>query len=287
MTTTVPNHVQIALDDVIKHVRNLPSLPAVITELLTTMDQQDVDIGSLVKKITLDQALTAKTLRLANSSFYGMPSQVTSIGQAMSILGFRSIRTLLTACSVTGAFARDSGSGFDFVAFWRHSVGTAVCAQKLARHLGVNPDTAFTAALLHDIGVLVLATGFGPQYRAVLDYRRSHDCDVLTAEQAVLGVDHTVVGSALAAHWKFPLELQQAVAGHHAAGQFAGAPLTLVLHAANALAHGLDLSGVEDDLAPPLAPAVWEALALGEPEAMALFAEVETAFEEMCQVLVH
>jgi putative nucleotidyltransferase with HDIG domain len=277
----------IAPDDVIKHVRNLPSLPAVITDLLVTMDQQDVDLGSLVKKITLDQALTAKALRLANSSFYGMPSQVTTIGQAMSILGFRSIRTLLTACSVTNAFARDAGSGFDFESFWRHSVGAAVCAQKLAKRVRINPDTAFTAALLHDIGVLVMATGFSDQYGDVRAYQRNHDCDAITAEQAVLGVDHTVVGSALTAHWKFPLEMQQAVAGHHSATQSKEAPLTLVLHAANAMAHGLDLSGVEDDLAPPLSQEVWDALALSDAQCVALFTEVEAAFEEMCQVLVN
>lgn len=276
----------IALDAIIKHVRTLPSLPAVIAELLTTMDREDVDLGSLVGKITLDQALTAKTLRLANSSFYGMPSTVTTIGQAISILGFRSIRTLLTACSVTAAFPRDANALFDFEAFWRHSVATAVCAQKLARQLDVNPDTAFTAALLHDIGVLVIATGFPDQYALVLAHRRRHDCYLVEAEQAVLGIDHTAIGSALARHWNFPPDMQSAVAGHHDVDVAGLSALCQVVQAANVIAHGLDLGGAEDALAPPLPQAVWDALALDEERCAALFSDVESTFNDMCQILV-
>ena len=276
---------QIAIEDVVKQVRDLPSLPAVVTELLTSMQNEDVDVQSLCRKITLDQALTAKTLRLANSSFYGMASKVTTIQQAMSILGFRSVRTLLTACSVTGAFPVNSG-GFDFQSFWRHSVATAVAAQKLAPLLRVNPDAAFTAGLLHDIGVLVLATRFKEQYDATLAYRREHDCYMVSAEQAVLGLDHTAVGSALIAHWRFPPEMQQAVSDHHSAYAPGMQALTMVVQAANTLAHALDLSGIDDDLAPPLPAPVWDALALDDEASAALFGAIETAFADMCQILV-
>lgn len=276
----------IAIEDVVKQVRDLPSLPAVVTELLTSMQNEDVDLQSLCRKITLDQALTAKTLRLANSSFYGMASKVTTIQQAMSILGFRSIRTLLTACSVTGAFPAVAGGSFDFQTFWRHSVATAVAAQKLAPLLHVNPDTAFTAGLLHDIGVLVLATRFREPYDATLAYRREHDSYMVSAEQAVLGIDHTVVGSALIAHWRFPPEMQQAVAQHHSVHTPEMAALTMVVQAGNALAHALDLSGIDDDLAPALPMPVWDALALDDADSAVLFAAIETAFADMCQILV-
>lgn len=276
----------ITIDEVTRQVRDLPSLPAVITELLTTMDKEDVDVQSLCRKITLDQALTAKTLRLANSSFYGMSSQVTTIQQAISILGFRSIRTLLTACSVTAAFPRNAGGSFNFEGFWRHSVATAVSAQKLARLLAVNPDTAFTAGLLHDIGALVLATRFREQYESMLAYRREHDCTIVVAEQAVLGIDHTVVGSALTAYWKFPLEMQRAVAGHHTPEDSGMSPLTLVVHAANTLAHALDLTGESDDQAPRISHAVWNALGLDEAQSTSLFGDIDTTFNEMCQILV-
>jgi putative nucleotidyltransferase with HDIG domain len=280
-------------DDIIKAVRDLPSLPAVVIELLGSMDQEDIDTHALAAKITLDQALTAKTLRLANSSFYGMPSKVTTIAQAISVLGFHSIRTLVTACSITGSFAAGAGprSDFDFPAFWRHAVASAVCARLLAPYCRVNPDAAFTAGLLHDLGTLVLVTGFPEQYRSASAYQREHDCLTAEAQRAVFGIDHAAVGSALAAHWNFPAAIQAAVAAHHqpdvAAEAERGSPLNLstVIYVANILAHALDLSCQQDDQAPPLSLPVWQALALSDSACDSLFSNSQKMFNEMCQML--
>ncbi|MES2932881.1 MAG: HDOD domain-containing protein [Pseudomonadota bacterium] len=245
----------IAIEDVIKKIQNLPSLPAVVIELLNSMDQEDIDTSLLAEKIALDQSLAAKTLRVANSSFYGMQSKVTTIHQAISILGFHSIRTLVTAAALTGSFP-SSGSGFDFQSFWRHSIGTAVCAKFLARQLAINQEFAFTAGLLHDIGRLVLVTRFPVEYEAAAAHRLAHDCTMIEAETAVLGIDHALIGSSLAAYWKFPLAMQNAVATHHALPEKNKVSLGMVVHVANTFAHALDLSGAEEDLVPPLAQEV-------------------------------
>jgi putative nucleotidyltransferase with HDIG domain len=276
----------ISIQDVVKRIHDLPSLPVVVIDLLSTMEQEDIDIHLLAGKITLDQSLTAKTLRLANSSFYGMQSKVTSIQQAIAVLGFHSIRTLVTACSVTGAIAPLAGNRFDFQAFWRHSVATAVAAKTLAPRLRQNAETAFTAGLLHDLGALVLATRFPAQYEQALAYRRQHDCDSAEAERAVFGLDHALVGSSLAAYWKFPAAIQSAVANHHDLAEQDVASLPLVIHVADLLAHALDLSGVEDDLAPALSHRVWRTLALSDEACLALFRDTERAFQEMNQILV-
>ncbi|MES2016226.1 MAG: HDOD domain-containing protein [Pseudomonadota bacterium] len=275
------------LIDVVRQLRDLPSLSTVVVELLSTMEEADLDIQVLGAKIAMDQSLTAKTLRLANSSFYGMSSKVTTIQQAIAILGFHSIRTLVTACAVTGSFPPGAGAQFNFKGFWRHSVATAVGAKLLAVHTKLNPETAFTAGLLHDIGTLVLATRFPAEYAQMLDHRKEHDCYICEAEQAVFGIDHAAVGSALAAHWKFPEAMQGAVAGHHGADMQGPASLALVVHAANIIAHALDLSGDEDDLAPPMSDAVWNALALSDTSWNNLFRETEATYAEMCQILVN
>lgn len=278
----------IPTEEVIKRIRDLPSLSAVVVELMASMEQEDTDVNSLAGKIALDQSLAAKTLRLANSSFYGMSAKVTTIHQAISVLGFHSIRTLVTACSITASFSSSGGAaGFNFQAFWRHSVASAVCARLLARHLGLNPDTAFTAGLLHDIGSLVLATRFTAQYEEMLAYRAAHDCYLIEAERAVFGLDHAAVGSALAGWWKFPAAMQGAVADHHLDSHAGPPSLGLVVHAANVLAHALDLSGLEDDLVPPVSEAVWDTLALDGADARRLLREAETTFGEMCQILVN
>lgn len=86
--------------EIIGNIRDLPSLPVVVMELLGSVDKENMDIKTLADKVSRDQALTAKTLRLANSSFYGMPRKVTTISQAISILGFQSVRALITAAAL-------------------------------------------------------------------------------------------------------------------------------------------------------------------------------------------
>src|SRR3954466_13681128 len=125
----------VQLDAVVRQLEDLPSLPAVVMELLTSIDEEDVDISVLAKKVSHDQALTAKTLRLANSSLYGLQVKVTTIQQGITFLGFQTTRNLITAAAVTGCFAEGQCPGFDHKAFWRHSIATAACAKVLARHL--------------------------------------------------------------------------------------------------------------------------------------------------------
>ena len=273
-----------ALADVIAQIHALPSLPAVVTELLTSMEQDDIDVNALAGKIALDQALAAKTLRLSNSSFYGMQSSVTTIQQAVSVLGFHNIRTLVTACALTASFAPAAGQRFDFTAFWRHSVGTAACARVLAPHLRQHPETAFTCGLLHDLGTLVLATSYPERYAAATAHRQQNDSIVLAAERAVFGLDHAQVGSALAGHWLFPQAIQNAVAGHHEPD--GGDALALTIYLANALAHALDFSGAEDDQAPPLSLQAWRGAALSDAACHQIFRDSEQLFRDLCQILV-
>jgi len=278
--TTVP-----ALGEIVGLVKDLPSLPVVVAELLACSAQEDLDLQALADKIALDQALTAKTLRLANSSFYGMQSQVTSMRQAIAVLGFRSVRMLVAACAITGSLRLPAASRFDFQRFWRHSVGTAVVARALAPHLRFDPESAFIAGLLHDLGALVLATTVPEASAAVEAYRLEHDCTTAEAERAMLGFDHALVGAALAAHWKFPLEIQCAVAAHHEAADCLAA-LPLLVHAANIFAHALDFSGADDDLVPPLSERVWTALDLSDAACLRVFREAEDSFSGMCSILL-
>ena len=276
---------RLKFEHIIRQIQELPSLPVVVLELLSSMDQDDTDVHVLAQKIELDQALAAKTLRIANSSFYGMQSKVTSIPQAVSVLGFHSIRTVVTACALTGSFAPVAG-GFDFKAFWRHSLATAIAARLLAPHLRVNPETAFTAGLLHDLGTLVLVTRFPAEYALVRSYRQAHDCQMAEAELAVIGIDHAQVGSALAAYWKFPEAIQQAVADHHAIDRLEAGGLPLAVHMANAVALGLDLAGVDDALVPALSPTGWRSIALDEPAWLALLGQTEHTFDEMSRIML-
>lgn len=276
----------ILLDDIVRNLEDLPSLPAVVMELLTSIDQEDVDISVLAKKVSHDQALTAKTLRLANSSLFGLQVKVTTIQQAITYLGFQTTRNLITAAAVTGCFPEGRCPGFNDKAFWRHSIATAACCKVLARRVRFNQDYAFTAGLLHDIGRLVLISRFPAAYQQVLQYRSANDTYVLEAEQAVMGVDHVVAGVALAEHWNFSDTMKTAIAFHHDPDAPGAGVLAAIVHVANAIVHALDVAGEEDDLVPVVSSAAWAALGLNEEAYLHVFRETELQLEEITLLLM-
>jgi putative nucleotidyltransferase with HDIG domain len=276
----------LAIDDVIAKVRDLPSLPVVVMELLSSLDQGDIDTKLLADKMSRDLALTAKTLRLANSSFYGMQRKVTTIQQAISVLGFNNVRALITAAAVTASFPAPALKLFDFQAFWRHSIAAALCAKALARHFHLSQESAFMAGLLHDLGRLVLVTGFPKQYEAAIAFCNAEDCYQFEAELNILAVDHALVGFALTQHWKFPDVIQKAVAGHHGKGDTESGSLAGTVHIADVIAHALDLSGNENDLVPPLSDAIWSNLGVTPEILMEVLKETELQFDDACQILV-
>lgn len=276
---------RITPDQVLAKIHNLPSLPDVVMELLTRMSQDDVNIDAVAKKIAQDQALAARVLRLANSSFYGLAKQVSSIQEAITILGFRTVRSLATTAALMGSFRGQGAASFDVTPFWRHAIAAAECARALASHLYINPELAYTAGLLHDLGRLVLVTQFEDSYEATMRYRAQHDCKLLEAEQIVLGIDHARVGEVLMQHWKFPEAMQQALAHHHSPLVGHDPLLTLIVIAADAMVHALDLSGDEDDLVPTVPVGLWTQLGLNERTLFDVFKQTETQYERVSPVL--
>jgi putative nucleotidyltransferase with HDIG domain len=279
MSAVLPEQLAGAMDD-------LPSLPAVVMELLNSIDQEDVDIAVLAKKVSHDQALTAKTLRLANSSAFGLQLKVTTIQQAITYLGFQATRNMITAAALTGCFAENRCAGFDHKAFWRHSIATASCARILARQLRLNQDIAFTAGLLHDIGRLVLVSSFPDKYAQAIEYRKRADCTLLEAERAVLGADHMTAGAALARHWNFSETMTLPIALHHEPESKGAGFLTAIVHVANAMVHALDIGGDKDEIAPAVSPVAWAALALNEETCLHVFRETELQFAEISELLM-
>ena len=276
----------LSIDDVVRHLLDLPSLPDVVMELLSSIDAQDVDISVLAKKVSHDQALMAKTLRLANSPVYGLQVKVTTLTQAITFLGFQATRNLIIAAAVTGCFTEGKCAGFDFKAFWRHSIATAACAKVLARRMKFNQDYAFTAGLLHDIGRLVLVTSFPERYALVLARRRESDCELIEAEREVLGVDHVQAGIALAGHWNFSDTMRLAIAHHHHPEEPGAGFLATIVHVANAIVHALDIARDEDELVPAVSSVAWTALGLTEESYLHAFRETEMQYEEISAVLM-
>lgn len=277
---------RLTLAEATRGIGTIPSLPAAVVELMSAIDRDDVDTERIARKIAQDQGLAARILRVANSPFYGQSNRVATIADAVIVLGLRTVRTLATAAAVTGTFRLAPESGLDMRVFWRHSVGTALCARGLARRLGLNVDEAFTGGLLHDVGRIALACCFPRHTAAVAAYQAQFDCLTIDAERALLGIDHAAVGQLLAERWRFPPSLCQAIGQHHAPPEDGVRGLPGGLHLADTLAHALDFDGAPAAMVPRLIPSVWNAAALSWADSRDLFAGVEEQFEALCEVLV-
>lgn len=275
----------LSMPDVLAVMHRLPALPTVVMELLASIDQDDVDTDTLARKIAQDQSLTAKTLRLANSSFYGRVGAVNTIAEAIGILGFRTVRSVVTTAGLMQSMGGTGVDAPDLQPFWRHAIGAAVCARELAPFLRINADHAYTAGLLHDIGRLVLVTQLAPHYAAVQSYGITNICSTLAAERAVLGLDHADIGQALAALWKFPPHLQQAVGSHHSMEVPKDDALTLVVMAADAIVHALDLAVDPAEAVPQMATQLWSCLGLDDKALLQVFTRTEKQFAAASQIL--
>ncbi len=275
----------IARDELIAALRDLPPLPSVVLDLITSLGHEELGASQYAAKISRDQALAAKTLRLANSSFYGRGRQVRSVSEAITVLGLRTVRCVVTAAGMAGSFRHHPT--FDHDTFWRHSIGSALCAQALAGELGRDDgDLAFTVGLLHDIGRLALASAFASAYAEVEQWRRDKDCPGVDAERAVLGIDHAEVGGLIALQWNFAPAIVDAIRQHHAPPDAAEVTLTGIAHVADAVAHALGLAGDADEAVPALVLPVWAACRLDDAACMRLFAHTEAQFETICEALL-
>ncbi|HSI60925.1 MAG TPA: HDOD domain-containing protein [Ideonella sp.] len=269
-------------------VGDLPALPQVVLELMALMQDEGLHSADFAARIECDQALVARTLRLANSPFYGVAGRVGTMRDAVQVLGMGVVSSLLTTVAVSGQFSGVACAGFDFPGFWKHALATGIAARTLARTLRMDTHLAFAAGLLHDIGRLVLAARFPAEQAAAIRCERDADRPVLDAEFDAMACDHTTVGTIVARHWHFPAAVVDAIQRHHlpAAAAAGSAPsLTDVVHVADALVHGLDLLHAPHESVPIVDITAWSRVALTPDQYMSILEQTEQGVEALCEAL--
>jgi putative nucleotidyltransferase with HDIG domain len=178
------------------------------------------------------------------------------------VLGFSTVRSLALAAGIASVFPACSAT-FSWPDYWKRSMAAAVYARTLAKCIRLNPETAFTAGLFHDVGLAALAFG-APQQLAEAQAAAGTG-DLLAAERALLGFDHALLGGKVARQWNFPLDIELAIRHHHSAANGSGEALVLVTRAAALLSVAAD--GEEPDVAAYLPQPLLVALGL-DPEQM-------------------
>lgn len=271
----------ISLAQIIDSVKDLPTLPAIVMELLNNIDNEELNMHDLAQKVSHDMALTAKTLRYANSPYYSTMIKVTTVQQAISLLGLSTVRQIVITAALTGCFPENNCRGFNHKDFWRHSNAVAIAARILARRLKLNPDVAFTAGLLHDIGALVLATCYTGAYEMVLEQRQELQTTQYETEKQLLGIDHALVGETLATQWNFSEVMIKAIAGHHHPEKPGLGFLATIVHVADGIAHALGVTTTPDLAPPEITGQSWESLGLDQTLLDEVLAEAAVEFEKL------
>ncbi|MCK4633065.1 MAG: HDOD domain-containing protein [candidate division Zixibacteria bacterium] len=251
---TVTNAFRATLDQIVAAVGDLPAAPAVMSSAMKLTSNTESKIADISKVLSSDQSISAKAMKLANSPFYGRKRQVKTLEEAILVLGFDEVRSIIMAASAQKMFASDDPDGPESK-LWRHSFGTAVAARQIARWLG-HPDEGevYVAGLLHDIGKLVLLQNLKDRYMEVVTQVEAETGSFRILEQQALHFNHCDVASMLLSKWSFPSDLVQALTSHHRPPTFrAGttAPIAHVVSLASDISKHLDV-GFADERIDPL-----------------------------------
>lgn len=230
----------VTLEAILSQVDNLPELPQVATKVLQLLGDPTSSSLDLARVIASDQALTAKVLRLANSAYYGVSRRVTTVNDAVTLLGFSALKSLILIATAYGAVSQSLiGYGLKAGELWLHSLLIAELSKQLTqRARTAQPEEAFTAGLLHDIGKVALNQLALPEVYRALRLVEQQGLPLHEAEDRILGFHHGTVGACLAEKWNLPAILCEAIGQHHTPSLAAPALLPSTVALANALAQG-------------------------------------------------
>ncbi|MCD6581284.1 MAG: GGDEF domain-containing protein [Desulfuromusa sp.] len=193
----------------------LPSPPAIAVQILNTVQKEDAALSELVKIISADPALTGKMLQIANSGFYALKNEVTSIDRALSVLGTNVIKNIALSFVIATDMRGEKQSSFDFDDYWRRSVTSAVAAELLIQQLGQKDDDIFVTALLHDIGMLVLFMHKRDDYSELLQEVSLSEKTLVELERDKYNFSHQQVGATLINKWGLPDSISEPIGHHH------------------------------------------------------------------------
>ena len=235
----------------LEQILDLPTISTVYTQIEVLTTKENTSADDVARVIEVDQAITAKVLRLSNSAFFGFARRIGSVRDAVTLIGFESVRAAVAAVTTFEALGRvEESPNFSRRAFWEHCIGCGAIARFLAGKLDMDPHQAFVAGLMHDIGKLILDGYFPDEFALALETAEEKNSTIFEAEKSVNPVTHEEVGRHLAERWNLPEPLIEVVGAHNSLSvqKSEHAQLVRLTHLADARCRALSVGRAGDDI---------------------------------------
>ncbi len=253
-----------SLELILSSIGDLPSSPAVVSLVMGMTSDLNTDVREISKALSSDPAMAARALKLSNSPFYGRPTDISSVEEAVLVLGFFTVRSLVVATATYDLFKTNDKES-PASAIWEHSLASAIAARHIAREVShPHIEECFLAGLMHDIGKLILLQKFPEQYQSVSVAPDSGGAS-LAQERESFGFGHDELGAALLSSWSFPELLVCAIADHHhrlVPEEGAATPISIVVNLASAIADEIGARFGSEPIESFTAANLWSAQAL-------------------------
>lgn len=238
---------------------NLGSYGPLMQEIEKALASPQCSLGMIADVIEKDIDLTARLLRFSNSAYCGFSTRLSTVSEAIGLIGIQQVQDLLTASSVIERF---SGVSSDFVSvqsFWQHSLATGIAARLIGMERRLpKPDRLFVSGLLHDIGRLVLFLQATKQTQKIFELCKTERILMREAEVRIMGYDHQNIAEALLKSWKYPPSLVLAVGNHHTPSSCEAARVeAAVVHVADHIVNAMRIGSSGEQFVPPLNPQAW------------------------------
>ncbi|HBF33724.1 TPA: phosphohydrolase [Candidatus Sumerlaeota bacterium] len=278
------NHLTAA--DMVAQTKTLASLPSIYEELMKVVNHPHSSATDVANVIASDPSLTARLLRIVNSTFYSFPAKIDTVSRAITIVGTAQLCDLALATSVMSTFGKTLDGIVNMELFWKHSVAVGVFARQFAGlRREANTEGYFVMGLLHDLGRLIVYAQAPELARTTLDESLRRKTPMYAVEKEIFGFNHADVGMALLEAWNLPHAQREATGRHHrpdAATRFPNE--AAIIHVADVIANALRMGRSGDLYVPPLHPEAWDKIGVDHTLLPELVKDAETQVSDLMRI---